>query len=344
MGTMDEKCGSQSDPPYTHDEARKRTLDSNNHSDAGTRIAQIGLAANMTMAIGKLIGGYILHSQALVADAYHGFMDSVLDALTLVTITWSLWPASRRFPNGYGKIENIGAFVVSGLLLLGGILTCLESSKVLLSEIRARQDWQTHGTQASGTNLNAAWLAAGSIFVKEWLYRATNKVAIEQGSSVLASHAIHHRIDSLTSFVALIAIGGGRLFRDIFWIDAAGGLLISLMVIHAGWSNLLNSFLELADITIDSDVTSSISEAAANRVRSMTGSDIVKIRTVHGIKSGRNYLIDLELAVPGAWPVSRTYQIEGIVRGAIGTVTSNVKQVKVRFVPLQDNELGSQAS
>ncbi|KAL4947992.1 cation efflux protein, partial [Aspergillus filifer] len=342
MATMDRKCNSQSDPPSTHSEARKEALDSSSNSDAGSRITQIGLVANLAMAIGKLIGGHILHSQALVADAYHGFTDSVLDALMLVTIAWSLRPPSKRFPNGYGKIENIGAFVVSGLLLYGGILMCLDTSKVLLSEIGERQPLQTHGAQVRGTNTNAIWVASGSIFVKEWLYRATNKVAIEQESSVLASYAMHHRIDSLTSFVALLATSGGTIFRDFSWIDAAGGLLISLMVIYAGCGNLLRSFLELADITIDSDIKSSVSEAAANAVVAIKGSDTINIQTVNGIKSGHNYLIDIELAVPGAWPVIRISQIEGIIRGAINKVVPNVKQVKVRFVPLGDNKLRSQ--
>lgn len=39
-----------------------------------------------------------------------------------------------------------------------------------------------------GPNINAAWLAAGSIVVKEWLYRSTMKIAKEKRSSVLSSN------------------------------------------------------------------------------------------------------------------------------------------------------------
>jgi divalent metal cation (Fe/Co/Zn/Cd) transporter len=31
----------------------------------------------------------------------------------------------------------------------------------------------SHGAETVGPNINAAWLAAGSIVVKEWLYRAS---------------------------------------------------------------------------------------------------------------------------------------------------------------------------
>jgi divalent metal cation (Fe/Co/Zn/Cd) transporter len=44
-----------------------------------------------------------------------------------------------------------------------------------------------HGAHV-GPSIHAAWLAAGSIVVKEWLYRATMKVAKEKRSSVLSSN------------------------------------------------------------------------------------------------------------------------------------------------------------
>ena len=51
-----------------------------------------------------------------------------------------------------------------------------------------------HDHGASVPHLNAAWLAAGSIVVKEWLYRATIKVAREKRSSVLSSNVSIFRV------------------------------------------------------------------------------------------------------------------------------------------------------
>lgn len=45
-----------------------------------------------------------------------------------------------------------------------------------------------HSHAHEGPSVHAAWLAAGSILVKEWLYRATMKVAKERKSTVLASN------------------------------------------------------------------------------------------------------------------------------------------------------------
>ncbi|KAJ5317337.1 hypothetical protein N7508_001845 [Penicillium antarcticum] len=325
-------------------------LTSTNKRDAGVRITRIGLVANLCMAIGKFIGGYVFHSQSLIADAYHALTDLVSDFLTLGTVAWSLKPPSERFPNGYGKVESIGALGVSGLLLCGGVFMGLNAGQVLLAqfypdvaETIAHSGMLGHGHSHShgpiGPSIHAAWIAAGSIVVKEWLYRATMKVAEERKSSVLASNAIHHRIDSLTSIVALFTIGGSYVFQDATWLDPVGGLLISLMVIKAGWGNTCTSLLELADTTVDEDVRTSVEDATMKALSELEGGNDIKVRDVQGMKSGQNYLMDIELAVPGAWPISRSQTIEQSVRHTVGTGVRGVKRIKVRFIPVEQQEL-----
>ncbi|KAJ5833201.1 hypothetical protein N7474_001512 [Penicillium riverlandense] len=325
-------------------------LTSTNKHDAGVRITRIGLFANLTMAIGKFIGGYVFHSQALIADAYHALTDLVSDFLTLGTVALSLKPPSERFPNGYGKVESIGALGVSGLLLCGGVFMGLNAGQILLGQVypeaaEAMAHWgllghghshsHSHGADILGPSIHAAWLAAGSIVVKEWLYHATMKVANERKSSVLASNAVHHRIDSLTSIVALFTIGGSYVFQDATWLDPVGGLLISLMVIRAGWGNTRTSLLELADTTVDDDIKSSVHKAAAKALQEIADGDGVVVRDVQGMKSGQNYLMDIELAVPGDWVLMRARLVEEAVRTAVGAKVRGVKRVKMRFIPVE---------
>ncbi|KAL4941202.1 cation efflux family-domain-containing protein [Aspergillus oleicola] len=197
----------------------------------------------------------------------------------------------------------------------------------------------SHGVDVLGPSIHAAWLAAGSIVVKEWLYHATMKVALERKSSVLASNAIHHRIDSLTSIVALFTIGGTYLFQDASWLDPVGGLLISLMVIKAGWGNTRTSLLELADTTVDDEIKTAVSKAAAKALGTVAEGEKVKVRDVQGMKSGQNYLMDVELAVPGVWSVQRSRDIEEKVRNTVGSSLRGVKRVRVRFIPLEQQNL-----
>lgn len=176
---------------HSHSHQHDNTyLTSTNKKDAGVRITRIGLYVNLVMAIGKGIGGYYFNSQALVADAFHALTDLVSDFMTLGTVSWSLKPPSQRFPSGYGKIESLGSLGVSSLLLIGGVLMGLNACEVLYHEFffdaaastaNAHGHGHRHGlfghshshSADLGPNINAAWLAAGSIIVKEYLYRAS---------------------------------------------------------------------------------------------------------------------------------------------------------------------------
>ena len=165
------------------------------------------------------------------------------------------------------------------------------------------------------------------------------KVAEELKSSVLASNAVHHRIDSLTSIVALFTIGGSYVFQDATWLDPVGGLLISLMVIKAGWGNTITSLLELADTSVDHEIKTSVQEAASQALKSLEDGQQVVVRDVQGMKSGQNYLMEIELAVPGSWAITRSRVVEEEVRKTVGAGVRGVKRVKVRFIPVERQEL-----
>ncbi|KAK2765477.1 hypothetical protein FQN54_008331 [Arachnomyces sp. PD_36] len=293
----------------------------------------------------------MFHSQALVADAYHALTDLVSDFMTLATVSFSLKPPSSQFPTGYGKVESLGALGVSSLLLCGGVFMGLNATEVLLTQFfpdvaemgahygllgHGHSHSHAHGVEVHGPNIHAAWLAGGSIIAKEWLYHATMKVAKDRKSSVLASNAIHHRIDSLTSIVALLTIGGAHVFTDASWLDPVGGLIISMMVIRAGWGNTKVSLLELADVSVDEEIKTSVQRATSKALlANIPEGKEVQIRDVQGVKSGQNYLMEVELAVPDSWSVDRIRVVEDAVRERVGSRVRGVKRVKVRFLSLQ---------
>lgn len=165
-------------------------LTSHNKKDAGVRITRIGLYSNLGMAFVKGAGGYFFNSQSMIADAWHSMTDLASDVLTLATVSWSLQPPTDRFPTGFGKIESLGSLGVSGMLLGAGLFMCMSSSQSLyahfcldaaaaaevLSHAHGHGHGHSHGhmhSEGGGPSLHAAWLAAGTVLVKEWLYRAS---------------------------------------------------------------------------------------------------------------------------------------------------------------------------
>lgn len=157
-------------------------LTSTNKNDAGVRITRIGLYSNLGMAISKFVGGYMFGSQAMIADAWHSMTDMASDILTLATVSFSLRPPSDTYPSGFGKVESLGSLGVSGMLLAGGIFMGMSSLESLYAHFMldpaAAHEMLHHGhshghSHGAGPSIHAAWLAAGTVLIKEWLYHAS---------------------------------------------------------------------------------------------------------------------------------------------------------------------------
>lgn len=163
------------------------------------------------------------------------------------------------------------------------------------------------------------------------------KVAKERKSSVLESNAIHHRVDSLTGIAALLSIAVSNIFPAFVGMDSVGGLLISWLVIRAGWGNTKTSLVELADQGIDQEVKDKVRNAATIALQVMQQPEI-EVRKVQGIKAGQSYLLELELAVPQDYTVVQTRAVEEAVRGRVGEKVRGARRVRVRFVPIDSGE------
>ena len=161
------------------------------------------------------------------------------------------------------------------------------------------------------------------------------KVAKERKSSVLASNAVHHRVDSLTSIVALVAIGGAHILNGATWLDPVGGLLVSVMVIQAGFGNTRAAVFELCDRGMDEDVKIAVKRAATKALVVKE----VELRDVQGIKAGQNYLVDIELATPSTWTLDQLQSVEEVVRQRVGSKIRGVRRVRVKFVAKQQEPI-----
>ena len=172
-----------------------------------------------------------------------------------------------------------------------------------------------------------------TIFITPTNRHPALKVANERKSTVLASNAYHHRVDSLTAFVALLLIAGSNVLNNAAWLDPVGGLVISLMVVQAGWGNTKSALFELADVGVEDEMKENVTKAAAKALESInTETEKVQVRAVQGVKAGQNYLMDVEVGVPGTWTVDQTRPVEDLIRERVGAKVRGVRKVRVRFV------------
>lgn len=147
-------------------------------------------------------------------------------------------------------------------------------------------------------------------------------------------------MDSLTEFVTLLLITATNFIDSAQWLDPTGGLVISVMVIQAGWGNAKQAVFELADVGIDAEMERNVRQVVTAALDEIAAaSKQINIGAIQGTKAGQNYLIDMELAVPETWTVSQIYGIEELVRERVSTKVSRVKRVRIRFISNTADEL-----
>jgi divalent metal cation (Fe/Co/Zn/Cd) transporter len=136
-----------------------------------------------------------------------------------------------------------------------------------------------------------------------------------------------------------LLIVGSNFLNNAQWLDPVGGLVISLMVVQAGWGNTKQALLELADVGVEDEMKDDVRDAAVKALGDFTtAAEPINVRAIQGVKAGQNYLMDVELGVPGIWTVEKTRSIEDMVRERIGANVRGVKKVRVRFVANSSSE------
>src|SRR3954453_2443551 len=70
-------------------------------------------AANLAIAVAKLIGGLISHSSAMLSEAAHSLADTVTEGLLFVALKRGNRPPDDRHPFGYGRETYFWAFLAA---------------------------------------------------------------------------------------------------------------------------------------------------------------------------------------------------------------------------------------
>src|SRR5438128_9985027 len=106
--------------PYRRSRAALQRIES---SDS-TRTILIALAANVVIAIAKLISGLISGSTALLAESAHSLADASNEVLLGISLHRAARPADDLHPLGHGRERFLWAFLAGiASFLLGGCLS-----------------------------------------------------------------------------------------------------------------------------------------------------------------------------------------------------------------------------
>ena len=246
------------------------------------KVVTVGCCVNALLMILKLCGGYLGHSEALVADGYHSLNDILSDIIMFVFIGLSYRHADSRFTYGYGKFGTFSSFlmsvlliVIAGIIAFHGIESIVEFS---------------HGRELEQPDIWTFVVILVAMCCKEGLYRYYSRTARKIDSKALLANAWHHRSDALASIATLIGVTFAHFFGpSLRVLDPIASLVIALFILIPALRLLWSSFSELMEKSLPKqDVVK-----AENIVNAVAG--IGKLKYLRSRRIGHDLVFDLGL-------------------------------------------------
>lgn len=285
------------------------------------KVTLIGSAIDFVLGVAKVVTGWLVNSQALIADGIHSFSDLLTDFMVLYAAKHAHKEADEVYPYGYGRIETLATVSL-------GVVLAIIASGIAYSAIQRLNDPNV----LMDFTLLALLVALASIASKEWVYRYTIAAARRLRSDMLRANAWHSRSDAFSSIVVLIGIAGVML--DYPYLDAVAAIVVAAMIAHIGLGLIRSSTRELIDTALDPEKVMAI----RNHIHTVKG-----VRSTHTLrtrKSASNAFVDVHIQVDPRLSVSEGHQIGDAVRRRLIKHIDGVTDVTVHIDP-EDDEAGS---
>ena len=280
-------------------------MDNNKQAIAGRKIKSItylGMAMNIALSVIKVAIGLSAASLALVADGIHSLSDVATDVAVLLGLRLGSKEPDQSHPYGHGRAETFSAGLIALILIVvGGAMIYYATLAIARNEMTIPR-------------VGVLIAAAISIAAKEWLYRVTQKVAIQSHSPALYANAWHHRSDALSSVA--VVVGFISLEFGFGHGDQVAAIAVGLMIILVGVRIIGDVLRELAETAVDPETI--------EHIKNIINSDS-SIRQWHQLRTrtvGREVFLDLHILVDPDLKITAAHEIaEGLEKALDEQIT-----------------------
>lgn len=189
--------------------------------NCGQLSGAVGIGANLLLAAGKFLAGWLSASLAMTADAFNNLTDACSSVVTLIGFRMAGHKADKEHPFGHGRAEYIAGLIVSLLILLVG----LELGRTSVEKI----------LHPSGVVLSAVAIGvlAASIAVKLCMWRFNAALGRALQSQALAATALDALADSVATSAVLLGTVLGHLTQ--LHLDGWLGLAVAVFILYSGF-------------------------------------------------------------------------------------------------------------
>jgi len=210
------------------------------------RTSLIGIVANVLLASFKALVGFLANSVAIIMDSINNLSDALSSVITIVGTKLSQRPADREHPFGFGRVEYFSAIVIAIIIMSTGITSLIESAKKIFDP-----------TEPIYTTTTLVVIIV-AIAVKLILGIYVKRKGTELKSDALIASGADALFDAIITFSTLISAAIMLIWNVS--LDGYLGVLISIVIIKAGFEMLSSPINELLGTRISSELAKQIKQ------------------------------------------------------------------------------------
>ena len=291
------------------------------------RTSFLGIGANVLLAAFKAFIGIVSNSIAITLDAVNNLSDVFSSVITIVGTKLAAKPADKKHPFGYGRLEYLSAMVISVIILYAGVTSLVESVKKIISPAEPEY------------TLPSIIILSVAVIVKIVMGLHVKSVGQKVNSDSLVASGKDAIMDSVISIATIIA-AIVFIFTG-FKLEAYLGLIISIMIIKAGFETMKETISEILGERASEDLIKGIKESVLSVDGVLGVYDLVLnnygpdsfVASVHIEVADETTAVELDKI---QWKISeKVYLNHGISIAAIGIYPSNTSNTKTSQIKNQ---------
>jgi cation diffusion facilitator family transporter len=289
---------------------------------AGRSVVAAGVILNLLLSAGKIAGGVLGRSNALIADGVESLLDLFSSLLIWGGLKYAAKPPDADHPYGHGKAESLATLIGAFVLATAGAFIAHTSIVQLVAV--------AHGQIPHRPSPYTLLILISVILIKETLYQVMAGRARRIGSNALLADAWHHRSDAVTSIAAFIGISisllGGRGYEAA---DDWAALFACVVIFYSAYNMLRLSLGDMMDARVSPDAESTVMQITCS-VPGVLSAEKCRVR-----KSGLSYIADLHIRVSGEISVTEGHDISHQVKDLLLASELPLEDVTVHVEPEQ---------
>jgi len=203
------------------------------HDHTGSKGLSLAFWLNLSFSVIEVTGGILTNSTAIIADAFHDFMDAVAIGIAVWLEKFSGKKRTAKFSYGYKRFSLLAALGMSAFLITGAVL-------MSVSAIRS------FSTPKEVNSLGMLALAFFGVAINGFAY-----LRIKNGNSSSHGHAhMHnqnskaimlHLLEDALGWIAVLIGAAVIYFTGWNWIDGALALGIAGFIGYNATRNLIDT-------------------------------------------------------------------------------------------------------